>query len=106
MIKVGRGGEIAGAGELTLHIGINTGYGIARMLRSEVRTDYAVLGDSVILAQRLESAAPRGETYVSEATYQATHNRFEFDYVGELTLKGFVKPVTAFNVVGLTLSSA
>ena len=32
--------------------------------------DYAVLGDSVILAQRLESAAPAGETYVDRATYQ------------------------------------
>ena len=34
--------------------------------------DYAVLGDSVILAQRLESAAPTGETYVSELTYRLT----------------------------------
>ena len=34
--------------------------------------DYAVLGDSVILAQRLESAAPKGETYVSDLTYRLT----------------------------------
>src|SRR6266508_2917553 len=41
--------------ELTLHVGINSGHGMARILGSESRTDYGVLGDSVILAQRLES---------------------------------------------------
>ena len=46
--------------ELSVHIGVNSGHGIARVLGSEARMDYAVLGDSVILAQRLESAAPRG----------------------------------------------
>ena len=45
---------------------------------SEARMDYAVLGDSVILAQRLESAAPKGETYVGELTYRLTAERFEF----------------------------
>src|SRR5918995_3269285 len=54
--------------ELTLHVGVNSGHGIARILGSEARMDYSVLGDSVILAQRLESAAPPGETYVSELT--------------------------------------
>src|ERR671930_1428474 len=62
--------------ELTLHVGVNSGHGIARILGSEARMDYAVLGDSVILAQRLESAAPPGETYVSEATVRLTENAF------------------------------
>ena len=53
-------------------MGVNSGHGIARILGSEARMDYAVLGDSVILAQRLESAAPPGETYVSEATVRLT----------------------------------
>jgi adenylate cyclase len=36
---------------LTLHVGVNSGHGIGRILGSEARSDYAVLGDSVILAQ-------------------------------------------------------
>ena len=56
------------ARDLTLHIGINSGHGVARLIGSAVRMDYAVLGDSVILAQRLESAAPPNETYIGEAT--------------------------------------
>ena len=86
--------------ELTLHIGINSGHGIARILGSEARTDYAVLGDAVILAQRLESAAPPGETYVSETTVRLTAEGFEFAPVGELTLKGKSEPVPAWRLVG------
>src|SRR6266516_3678539 len=92
-------GELAEQPELTLHVGVNSGHGIGRLLGSEARTDYAVLGDSVILAQRLESAAPRGETYVSQLTYELTHHRFEFEPVGVLTLKGKAKPVLAWQLL-------
>src|SRR5215210_6014506 len=85
---------------LTLHVGINSGHGVARMLGSAARTDYAVLGDAVILAQRLESAAPGGDTYVSDATYRMTQDRFAFEPVGELTLKGKAAPVRAWRLVG------
>ena len=85
--------------ELTLHVGVNSGHGIARILGSEARMDYAVLGDSVILAQRLESAAPPGETYVSEMTVRLTEDVFEFEPVGELTLKGKSAPVAAWRLV-------
>ena len=86
--------------ELTVHIGVNSGHGIARILGSEARMDYAVLGDSVILAQRLESAAPAGETYVSELTMRLAEDGFEFEPVGELTLKGKAEPVPAWRLVG------
>ena len=86
--------------ELTVHIGVNSGHGIARILGSEARMDYAVLGDSVILAQRLESAAPPGETYVSELTVRLAEDGFEFEPVGELTLKGKAEPVSAWRLVG------
>src|SRR5919201_1637517 len=86
--------------ELTLHVGVNSGHGIARILGSEARMDYAVLGDSVILAQRLESAAPPGETYVSEMTTRLAESNFEFEPVGELTLKGKSEPVPAWRLIG------
>src|ERR671936_958134 len=86
--------------ELTLHVGVNSGHGIARILGSEARMHYAVLGESVILAPRLESAAPPGETYVSEMTVRLTEGAFEFEPVGELTLKGKAAPVAAWRLVG------
>ena len=92
--------ELPHDAELTLHVGVNSGHGIARILGSEARMDYAVLGDSVILAQRLESAAPPGETFVSETTVLLTEAEFEFEPVGELTLKGKAEPVPAWRLLG------
>lgn len=46
------------AANLRLHIGVNSGHGIGRVIGSDVRLDYGVLGDVVVLAQRLEAAAP------------------------------------------------
>ena len=85
---------------LTLHIGIASGRGIARMIGSKVRMDYAVLGDSVILAQRLESATPSGETYLSQSTREIVRDRFELEPVPPLTLKGKAEPVPAWRLLG------
>jgi len=84
--------ELPHDAELTLHVGVNTGHGVARVLRSEARMDYGVLGDSVILAQRVEAAAPRGETYVSQTTVRLTEIEFEFQPVGELELRAKRSP--------------
>ena len=91
--------ELPNAENLTLHVGVNSGHGIARIIGSQVRTDYGVLGDSVILAQRLESVTPSGETYVSESTYELTRGAFDFELVGELTLKGKSEPVTGWRLL-------
>jgi class 3 adenylate cyclase/tetratricopeptide (TPR) repeat protein len=87
-------------GDLTLHVGVNTGHVIARVLGSDVRLDYSVLGEAVILAQRLESVAPGGATYVGDATYRLVRQRFDFEPLGELVLKGKAKPVPAWRLVG------
>ncbi|MEO8510686.1 MAG: adenylate/guanylate cyclase domain-containing protein [Chloroflexota bacterium] len=94
-------GRLGEHGEgLTLHIGIASGRGIARMIGSKVRMDYAVLGDSVILAQRLESVTPSGQTYVSESTHGLVQDRFALEPVLPLTLKGKAEPVPAWRLLG------
>ncbi|MDX6199038.1 MAG: hypothetical protein QOJ79_2189 [Actinomycetota bacterium] len=85
---------------LTIHIGVNTGRVLAGQTGSEQQSDYAVLGDSVILAQRLESVCPSGQTYVGETTYELARNEFDFESVGELQLKGKLKPVTGYRLLG------
>ena len=90
----------AEAHHLTLHVGVNTGHVVARVLGTEVKMDYAVLGDAVILAQRLESVAPPGETYVGQVTHFLTRDQFRFSPVGELTLKGKQEPVVAWRLEG------
>jgi class 3 adenylate cyclase/tetratricopeptide (TPR) repeat protein len=88
------------AGDLELHVGVNTGHVIARVIGHQLRLDYAVLGDAVVLAQRLESVAHAGETYVGELTARLTQGRFDFDPLEPLTLKGWPEVVTAYRLVG------
>ncbi|MDQ4065921.1 MAG: AAA family ATPase, partial [Actinomycetota bacterium] len=88
------------AAGLTLHIGVNTGHVVARVLGTDVRMDYALLGDAVILAQRLEAATPAGATYVGLATHELTRGDFVFAPVGELELKGKAEPVMAWRLIG------
>jgi adenylate cyclase len=90
---------LPGRTPLSLHIGINTGHGVGRIVGSEGFSDYAVLGDSVILAQRLESAAPAGQTYVGEATQRLARGRFTLEPVQDLSVKGVAEPVAAWRLI-------
>jgi adenylate cyclase len=93
----GLGPDAAG---LRLHAGVNSGHGIGRLIGSDVRLDYGVLGDVVVLAQRLEAAAPSGETYVGATTYELARKEFDFEPLGELTVKGKAEPVQAWRLLG------
>ncbi|MCW2635093.1 MAG: hypothetical protein JWQ99_1460 [Blastococcus sp.] len=88
------------ADDLTLHIGVNTGHAVARVIGHDVKLDYAVLGDAVILAQRLESLAPPGQTYVGEATVRCVRGRFDLDPRGPQDVKGRAEPVPAWRLLG------
>jgi adenylate cyclase len=86
---------------LSLHVGINTGEVYARMVGSEARLDYAVLGEAVVLAQRLESLAPSGSTYVgAETAAMVRDGLFVFEDLGALEVKGRAEPVPAVRLVG------
>lgn len=85
---------------LSLHIGVNSGHVVARVLGHHVRMDYAVVGDAVILAQRLESAASGGETYVGESTVRLTRGEFDFEALEPVALKGKQDPVPVWRLLG------
>ena len=73
---------------LTLHIGINSGRVVAGNLGTSAGAAYAVTGDAVNTAARLQAAAEAGQTLVSRATFQLTQREFEFESRGTLGLKG------------------
>ena len=83
---------------LKVHIGLSSGRAISGRFGGEL-PEYSVLGDVVNVAQRLESAAPPGETYVAETTYRLARARFRFEPLGELALKGKSKGVAAWRLL-------
>jgi adenylate cyclase len=82
-----------------LGIGLSTGTVAAALLGSEERVEYSVVGDSVNLAQRLQSFAGGGETVLSEATLAAVRTPVQVDALEPTRVKGRESIVAAFRVI-------
>jgi len=85
---------------LALHIGVNTGPVVAGRIGATADAAYAVTGDTVNTASRLQSAAPAGDILVSDATYQLTHHAFSFAPGEDVRLKGKSEPVAVHRLLG------
>jgi class 3 adenylate cyclase len=82
--------------ELGFGVGIATGYATLGRIGFEGRYDYGAIGNVVILAQRLSAEAKAGQILLSQRVQAAVDNDAETTAVGDLTLKGFTRPVPAF----------
>jgi len=87
--------------ELGFGVGIAQGYATLGRIGFEGRYDYAAIGPVANLASRLCDEASDGEILLSRRTLAAVEDLVEAEPVGELTLKGFVRPVVAYRVRGL-----
>src|SRR5215211_7794693 len=80
-----------------LRVGVNTG----EVLAGAVGDAYTVVGDTVNVASRLQTAARPGSVTVGERTMRATDAAVEYEELEPLTLKGKAEPVPAWEAVGL-----
>jgi adenylate cyclase len=87
--------------DLALGIGIAAGHATLGRIGFEGRYDYGVLGLVANLASRLSSGAKPGQTLVSQRLFAAVEDRVEGAAVGEVELKGFTRPVEAYEILGL-----
>jgi len=87
--------------ELGAGIGVATGYATIGAVGFDDRLDYAAIGPVTNLAARLCSEAQHGQILLSERVKHSLQERVLTEPVGDLTLKGFHKPVVTYNVIGL-----
>ena len=87
--------------DLGLGVGIAEGYATIGAIGFEGRWDYGAIGTVTNLAARLCGEAKGGQILVSPRVAGAAEDAIDLEPVGTLTLKGFLKPVEAFNVVGV-----
>ena len=87
--------------ELHMGIGIAQGYATLGIIGFEGRYDYNAIGVVCNLASRLCGEAKPGQILVSQKVSSFVEDLVRAEPVGELSLKGFHKPVPAFNVTGL-----
>ena len=84
--------------DLGLGIGIEAGYATLGRIGFEGRFDYGALGPATNLAARLCSHASSGQTLIGQRVFAATEEAVETAHVGSLELKGFGRPVVAYEV--------
>jgi class 3 adenylate cyclase len=85
--------------ELDFGVGIAQGFATIGAIGFEGRWDYGVIGTVTNLAARLCAEAMPGQILVSTRVMADTEDLVEIEPQGELQLKGFAKPVPAFNVI-------
>jgi adenylate cyclase len=87
--------------ELHVGIGIAQGYATIGAIGFEGRVDYGAIGTVSNLASRLCGDAAAGHILISRSVYAAAGDLVDAEPVGELTLKGFHRPIPAYDVRGL-----
>ena len=87
--------------ELALGVGIAQGYATIGAIGFEGRWDYGAIGTVTNLAARLCGEAQPGQILISQRLLGRVEELVEVEPVDELTLKGFQRPITTYNVLRL-----
>lgn len=90
-----------GSPEMYFGIGINTGRVISAVLGSDLYSEYAVIGDEVNLASRIESFSLRGQVLISESTYRRCDGFVATGDPMDAFVKGRSKLVVLREVLGI-----
>lgn len=79
-------------------VGVHWGQAVVGNIGCDYRMDYTAIGDTVNVAERLESLAKPGQVLISAQLYEQVKDRFQADYLGEQELKGRQDKVAAYAV--------
>ncbi len=87
--------------DLDLSIGIAQGYATIGAIGFEGRWDYGAIGSVTNLAARLCAEAKPGQILISKRVLATTEALLRVESAGELSLKGFHRPIPAYSILGL-----
>jgi len=92
--------------DLHLGVGLATGHAALGNLGFEGRMDYGAVGNVTNLAARLCEEAKGGQVLTDKETLSKIEGFVHTEPLDELRLKGFPRPVAAFNIVRLKRGGA
>jgi class 3 adenylate cyclase len=85
--------------EIGFGVAVAQGYATLGQIGFDRRLEYTAIGSVVSLAHRLCAVAQAGQVLISQRVFAAVEGLCEVTPVGELALKGFQRPVPAYDVV-------
>ncbi|HEY2990823.1 MAG TPA: response regulator [Candidatus Binatia bacterium] len=96
-----RAGWLKKGYSLDLGIGLASSYATLGNIGFEGRMDYGAVGNVTNLASRLCDEAKGGQILTNQKTLSKVDDLVESEPLAELQLKGFARPVAAFNILRL-----
>jgi DNA-binding response OmpR family regulator len=87
--------------DLDFGAGIALGYATCGEVGFEGRSDYAAIGAVTNLASRLADEATGGQILIAQRLYAEVEHAIDAEPAGEFALKGFKRPVPAFNALSV-----
>lgn len=87
--------------EIGCGVGIHCGKAVVGNIGCEYRMDYTAIGDTVNIAERLESQAKADEILISSDVYEQIKEHFSAVPVGEKELKGRQDKVMVYRMEGI-----
>jgi adenylate cyclase len=99
--------DAQGRPRIDIGVGLNTGAMVVGNMGSKKRFNYTIMGDNVNLASRLEGTNKEFGTrlIISENTYQAVQKEMLVRELDLIRVKGKLKPVKIFELVGTLADS-
>jgi class 3 adenylate cyclase/predicted ATPase len=89
--------------KLSARVGVATGVAlVGDMSDSAISEEHGILGDTPNLAARLQSLAQPGSVIISGRTKTIAGPQFEYFDLGKVEIRGFTRPVAAWQVAGKT----
>jgi len=85
---------------LESRVGIATGIVVVGdIIGRGVAREHSIVGETPNLAARLQAVAEPNSVLVSQSTYHLLGRQFDYESLGEKSLKGFAKPVKVWRVL-------
>jgi hypothetical protein len=86
--------------ELRMRVGLNSGEVVVRAIGNDLHMDYSAVGETTVLAARMEQMATPGTIRLSAATLRLVEGLVQITSLGPVPVKGLVEPVEVFELVG------
>lgn len=87
---------------IVVGVGINTGNVMAGYVGTHERAEFVALGDAVNVAYRMQDYARPYKVIVGPATVAAISDKYQFQRVGAITLRGREHSIQAYEVLPLS----
>ena len=86
--------------ELRMRVGLNAGEVVVRAIGNDLHMDYSAVGETTVLAARMEQTALPGTIRLSTATLRLVEGLVQVTALGLVPVKGLAEPVAVCELTG------